>query len=229
MRPIRNGLMVALALLIIVIGLLVWRFPAALEGQDAKIRLVSALLILSVFLLPSLMGQRVKVGQAAKAAVFWGGLGAFLFIGYAFRDEASILWGRLIGELLPHSAQQNGDQLEIRKGRDGHFSVEALVDGVAVRFLIDTGASDVVLSPRDAKQLGFDVDRLNYSKTYRTANGTVKGAPVVLERLTIGAFSVGKVRASVNGASMGRSLLGMSYLSRLSTFEIRGNSLILRP
>ncbi|MDE0994022.1 MAG: TIGR02281 family clan AA aspartic protease, partial [Rhodospirillales bacterium] len=95
--------------------------------------------------------------------------------------------------------------------------------------LIDTGASDVVLSPLDAKRLGFNLERLRYSKIYRTANGSVKGAPVILGQITIGSIQLLNVPASVNGADMNRSLLGMRFLNQLSRFEISGNQLILTP
>jgi len=87
----------------------------------------------------------------------------------------------------------------------------------------------VVLSPADARRLGFDPDTLDFSKVYRTANGTVYGAPVRLRSLTIGSIRIDNVRASVNGAEMSRSLLGMSFLERLSGYEVTAGSLILYP
>ena len=114
-----------------------------------------------------------------------------------------------------------------------NFVVEAVVvrvgQAVPLRFLVDTGASDVVLSPRDADRLGFDVQGLAYTRRYRTANGSVYGAPVLIERMTIGPISVEGVRASVNGAQMGLSLLGMSFLSRLAGYDVSQETLTLRP
>ncbi len=210
-----------------VMGYLVLRFPQGLENQDSQIRLVQAILLVSVFLVPTLLYSKIKTHQVMNAAVIWGGLGVLLFIGYAFRDEASIFYDRLVGELLPKSAQVTGNTAVIRMGQGGHYAVEATVDGVRVAFLVDTGASDVVLSPKDAQRLGFGLETLRYSKTYRTANGTVQGAPVTLGRMEIGNIQITDVRASVNKADMNQSLLGMSFLGRLSGVEIRGNSLIL--
>jgi len=134
-----------------------------------------------------------------------------------------------------------GNDVVIRAGNHGHFVAEVTVDGTdvrflvdtgasdVVRFLVDTGASDVVLSPADAERLGFDPARLRFSKFYRTANGTVRGAPVRLSEMKIGPIRVTDVRASVNEADMNRSLLGMSFLNRLSGYAVEGGRLILKP
>jgi len=223
---------VVFIVVIIVICLFVYlaiQYPEVLHNQDNQIRLVHATLLLSIFLIPSIFYSKINSSQALKSAAIWLGLGFVLFVGYAYRDEASSVFGRLTGELIPNSAQNVGQTAVIRKGQDGHFSVDALVDGQRIRFLIDTGASDVVLSPLDAKRLGFNLERLRYSKTYRTANGSVKGAPVILGQITIGSIQLSNVPASVNGADMNRSLLGMRFLNQLSRFEISGNQLILTP
>jgi len=220
---------VVIVALVSLFGFLAWRFPGGLDDQDAQIQFVQAVFLISVFLLPSLFYAKLKSRQVLIAILIWGGLGTVLFISYAFRDEAALLFQRLSGELLPRSAQVAGNATVIRLGADGHYAVEALVDGKRIAFLIDTGASDVVLSPRDAELLGFDARNLRFSKTYRTANGLVQGAPVNLRQIVIGSIQLNDVSASVNKSEMGRSLLGMSFLNRLSGFEIKGNSLILKP
>ncbi len=209
------------------IGFLAWRFPDRLQNTDAQIKLVYATLLLSVFLLPSLFYQRIKARNALKSAAIWISIAVVLFVGYAYRDESKAVLQRLTGELLPGSAQIMGTTTSVRRGRDGHFAVEAVVDGVLINLLIDTGASDIVLSPRDAERLGFDITKLNYSKTYRTANGEVKGAPVRLGMITLGSIQIADIAASVNGAALNRSLLGMGFLERLSNFQIKGNNLIM--
>ena len=130
---------------------------------------------------------------------------------------------------MPSRGLVTDGEVSFRERKGGHFIVDAKVDGVPIQFLVDTGASDVTLTPRDARRLGFDLNRLNYDRTYRTANGVVKGAPVRLHRLSVGHISLADVRASVNSADMNRSLLGMSFLSRLSSFEVAQGTLTLRP
>ena len=87
----------------------------------------------------------------------------------------------------------------------------------------------MVLSPRDAERLGFDLNKLSFNRFYRTANGTVTGASVRLHEIRIGSLSVADVRASVNGAEMKRSLLGVSFLSRLGGYQVNDGVLTLRP
>ncbi len=97
-----------------------------------------------------------------------------------------------------------------------------------INFLIDTGASDVVMSPRDAEKLDFDLSRLFFDRVYRTANGTVRGAAVRLGRVKIGPIKLKDVRASVNGAPMTTSLLGMNFLGRFDSYKVTADNLTLR-
>ena len=109
----------------------------------------------------------------------------------------------------------------------GEFVVTGLVNEVEILFLVDTGASDVILTTHDAQRVGMIPDDMIFSRLYRTANGTVYGAPVRLSAVTVGGVRVKNVRASVSGGSLHRSLLGMSYLSRISEFSIRNQILTL--
>jgi aspartyl protease family protein len=119
--------------------------------------------------------------------------------------------------------------VRFRVGQDGHFHIEAMVDGTRVRFLVDTGASEVVLSPGDARRLGFDLGRLSFTRMAETANGSVRSAPVTLHEMMVGGLRVNEVSASVNEAEMSESLLGMTFLNRLGGFEVSGDTLTLRP
>ena len=121
-----------------------------------------------------------------------------------------------------------GDEMIVRAGANGQFMVDAVVDGVEIRFLVDTGATRVVLTAEDAERLGYRLDGLDYSERYQTANGEILGAPVVLPELRIGDLEIEDVRSSVIRAPLSTSLLGMTFLSRLESFEVRDEGLILR-
>jgi clan AA aspartic protease (TIGR02281 family) len=116
----------------------------------------------------------------------------------------------------------------IDAGAGGHFLVEAVVNGAPVTFLVDTGASDVVLTMADAKRLGFRPENLRFTQRFASANGEVRGAPVVLREIRIGQFSVFDMPASVNEARLRISLLGMSFLKRLQGYGVEDGRLILR-
>ena len=121
-----------------------------------------------------------------------------------------------------------GDEMIVRAGPNGQFMVDAVVDGVEIRFLVDTGASRVVLTAEDAERLGYRLDGLDYSERYQTANGEILGAPVVLPELRIGDLEIEDVHSSVIRAPLSTSLLGMTFLSRLESFEVRDEGLVLR-
>ena len=113
-------------------------------------------------------------------------------------------------------------------GAHGHFVIDAMVNGVPVSFLLDTGASDVVLTLDDAEALGFEPRSLDFSQRYHTANGIVRAAPVRLREVRIGQYSLYDLDAAVNEAPIGISLLGMSFLERLAGYQVDDGRLILR-
>lgn len=151
-----------------------------------------------------------------------------LVLGYSYRYELEN--NRLVAELLPRHIRVNGNgSMEIRASMGEHFFVEGFVNSVPVRFLIDTGASDIVLSPYDAGRTGFRPETLEYSRVYTTANGYGKGAPVTLGEIKIGTVTLDSAAASVNQTDMEDSLLGMNFLRRLKSFHFEGDTLILNP
>lgn len=115
------------------------------------------------------------------------------------------------------------------KTADGHFWADAMVDGEAVHFLIDTGASSVVLTSQDAQRLGLDPGALTYNQPVRTVDGDSLAARVKLRSVSVDGVRVSDVDALVIGRGLQASLLGMSYLGRLSRFEATPTSLVLDP
>ena len=127
----------------------------------------------------------------------------------------------------PQIASVSGEY-SVRSDRDGHFIIDADVNGESVAFLVDTGASTLVLSRDDAARLGLNTHALSYSERYQTANGVALGAPVTLREFRVGSFSLYDVKATVLAGPMPYSLLGMSVLSRFSGHEVEGDKLVLR-
>jgi clan AA aspartic protease (TIGR02281 family) len=113
-------------------------------------------------------------------------------------------------------------------GPGGHFLLKAVVNGVPINFMVDTGASHVVLTIPDARRIGFTANDLEFTQEFESANGTVRAAPVKLRELRIGQFTVYGLEASVNGGPLPISLLGMSFLQRLRSYEVADGRLILR-
>jgi aspartyl protease family protein len=121
----------------------------------------------------------------------------------------------------------NGHVTAIPKSANGHFYATAVVNAKAVRFLVDTGASMIALTPADARRLGFT--DLVYDAEVSTANGKTAVARITLSSVTVGQSTVRNVEGVVVKEGLSDSLLGMSYLGKLSRMEVTQSSLILHP
>lgn len=124
---------------------------------------------------------------------------------------------------------QNDHLTAIPKASDGHFWANAVVNSKAVRLLVDTGATVIVLTPADAQRLGYTPANLTFDQKVITANGETVAALVNLATVGVGQSTVHNVDALVVKDGLTTSLLGMSYLGRLSRFEATPSSLILHP
>ncbi len=183
-------------------------------------RLVYLVLLLAVVGGYFLMESRRNLGKTAQQAAIWG----LIFMGAI---AISGLWGDIRRGALPTEAVVRGDTLEVPVAEDGHFYLTAEVNGTKVLFVVDTGASDIVLTERDAERVGLNPATLNYFGTAMTANGPVETAPVRLGTLSLGGLTDTNVPAVVNGGALDTSLLGMSYLGRHEVTFTR-DRLILR-
>lgn len=231
--PRRWRWLVFVAVAVGLTGLLFWlggRNPNALDSRDSMIAFVRYGSILVVVASSILLSRRLQLRKAVRDGAIWAVIVAGLVAVYGFRDELKFVGQRMLGELEPHQAQMSDrGEMVFRRGRDGHFQVDAQINGQPVRFLVDTGASDIVLSPQDARRVGIDPDRLSFDQRYQTANGIGWGASTTIDTMTVGSVRFRDIGASVNGAPMDQSLLGLDFLDRLSGYEVRGDSLILKP
>ena len=122
-----------------------------------------------------------------------------------------------------------GNAAQVLKAADGHYWADAQIDGKAVRLMVDTGATVVVLTPADAARLGLRLKAGDFSATVITASGPVPAAPVALRTVAVAGARVDQVEALVVQRGLPHSLLGMSYLGRLSSFSATPVGLTLRP
>jgi aspartyl protease family protein len=172
---------------------------------------------------------RERLSKALEAALFWMVIGLVLLVGYTYRVELRAIGDRVMAELLPGWAAQKGRTVEIARGRAGDFSVRAQINGARVSMVLDSGASAVVLTQEAAKAAGLPLEVLNYSTNVETANGRTRVAPVTLDRLEVGNIVERSVPALIAQPGQLRSnLLGMSFLNRLESWEVRGDTLLLR-
>ena len=173
---------------------------------------------------------RRRLSEALQAALLWAALAGLLAVGYAFRGELRSVGERVLAELVPGRPVQVGRAVEIARGRGGEFVVETKVNDARVGMVLDSGASSVVLTPEAAKTAGLPLQVLSYSVTIETANGRARAAPVMLDRIAVGAIVERSVPALVAQPGQLRvSLLGVSFLNRLASWEVRSDRLLMRP
>jgi aspartyl protease family protein len=144
-------------------------------------------------------------------------------------EQAGLRGEAQAAEIPAVHAVATGVPGQVLKADDGHYWAEARIDDHAVRVMVDTGASVVILTPADAARLGFDLEASDFSGKVVTASGPVRAAPVQLQAVSVAGARVEQVEALVVEQGLPHSLLGMSYLGRLSAFTATPAALTLRP
>ncbi len=165
--------------------------------------------------------NRVSLGKTMRMALVWG----LIFLGVI----AGVgLWSDIRTDVIPQqSVVADGARIEVPRAFDGHYYLTLNLNGEPVDFVVDTGASDVVLTRDDAARIGIDLDNLVYSGRAMTANGAVRTASTRVDAVEIGGIRDTGVRVSINEGEMPGSLLGMSYLQRFERIEISDGRLVL--
>jgi aspartyl protease family protein len=218
----------ALAGLTLVLFALSRLFPNSLGGGDTAnmLQMVGWFALLSSSLL---FIRQVNLKQAARTTLVWIAIAGVLVLGYAWRDPLLEAGRQLRGQLLPGYPVASGSgEMTLTEHDGGGYQVIGSVNGAAVRFLIDTGASDIVLTATDARAAGIDPDALGYNRPAATANGIAHSAGATVKELKVGGFVLNDVQVSVQREGLGVSLLGMRFLGRLKSFGFGQHKLVLR-
>jgi aspartyl protease family protein len=183
--------------------------------------------LLAIFVALALAASRKRLTLIAAELSVWLMILMVLVAGYGYRFELQDLAHRVRTELVPaHGTEITPGVVSFTRAHDGQFWIDAEVDGRPVHFLVDTGASGVVLSRADAARLGYS--NLSFSLEADTANGRTREAPVTLGLLRIGSIRFTQVPAAVSPGGLHDSLLGMHLLEQLSSIEIRKDTLTIR-
>jgi aspartyl protease family protein len=171
---------------------------------------------------------RERFASALQSALIWVVIALLLAIGYTYRFELQDVSDRVYAEIVPGHVATRGRTVEIvRTG--GSFSIGAQVNGARIPMALDTGASSVVLTQEAAKAAGLPLEMLAYTVNVDTANGRARAAPVTLQRLAVGGIIELSVPALIaQPGQLHTSLLGMSFLNRLESWEVRGDQLFMR-
>jgi aspartyl protease family protein len=199
-----------------------------LESYDKGQALYLAILLL-VILASSATLRGAGAGRLLKMAGAWIAIFAAILVVSAYREEAGAVLARIAGEADPARGTVEGGEFRVRARSDGHFWVRADVDGQSVLFLVDTGASGIVLTADAADRIGIDRSRLVFDQLARTANGTVRGASARVRMIEVGPIVRTNMRVSVTEGALDTNLLGMDFMRTLSGWRVEGDTLIMRP
>lgn len=174
----------------------------------------------AALLLSYLLASRINIGKMLQQMGIWVliFMGAIAVIG---------MWPEIQRTITPRQSVVDGTTIVLPRARDGHYYLTLDINNVPVEFVVDTGASQVVLTQDNAKRIGLNPLALSYLGTASTANGTVRTAAVRLDTVSLGAITDTRVRAVVNDGVMNGSLLGMTYLSNFDSITIKDGELIL--
>jgi aspartyl protease family protein len=168
----------------------------------------------------TLINRRPNLSQMGKAMALWGVIFLAILLGV-------LLWNDLRGQIQPQQVMLSDTSVTVPRASNGHFYLTLEVNGTPTRFVVDTGATAIVLARADARAAGIDTETLIFTGRATTANGIVETAPVTLNTLTLGGTTDTNIRAVVNNGEMEESLLGMTYLSRFARLEIANGQLVL--
>ena len=171
-------------------------------------------------LLTYVLASRTNIGQMLQQMGIWIliFMGAIAVIGILPEIQSTV---------TPRQSVVDGTTIVLPRSRDGHYYLTLNINNVPVQFVVDTGATQVVLTQKDAKRIGLNPLTLSYLGIANTANGTVRTAAVLLETVSLGTMKDTRVRAVVNDGQMNGSLLGMTYLNRFDSITIKNGEFIL--
>jgi aspartyl protease family protein len=170
-----------------------------------------------------------RLGQTLRAGVFWVAIAGLALAGYNYRYEIERNGQRVLAVVAPGVPFSiTGRHTVVARAQQGDFNIRGEVNGKRVAMLVDTGASSVVLTAEAAKAAGLPVELLKFDVPIETANGRGRAASVVLDKIAVGNIQERRVPALVTApGDLKMSLLGMSFLSRLESFEVRGEKLVM--
>jgi aspartyl protease family protein len=183
------------------------------------------MVLLLVLVASSLVTMRLPIGKVMKMAAAWVAIFAAGFAIFSFRSEFMAIGARLKAEAVG-TPIQSGGELRIPMAEDGHFWIDASVNGHEAPFLVDSGASYTTISRETANAAG--VETSIRVAMVETANGTVQMRKARADSFTVGAIQRSDFPIQVNDHDDG-NVLGMNFLSSLAGWRVEGNYLVLRP
>ena len=197
--------------------------------MDESSRVIYGILLL-VLVGSALFSRRIPMSQMFKMLLIWIGVFLLLFILFSFRAEFTTIWERVKSDIAGTSNQKtNGQEIILTRHDNGHFWIRASVNNVPIDFLVDSGATGIVMSTADADAAAIDYDLGDIPVLSSTANGISKSYRASINVMKIENSVYEDVNIYVSPTLCDTNLLGMSYLNRLQSWRVSGNQMILQP
>jgi len=197
--------------------------------EDQNINLVFAIGAL-VLVASVLFSRRIGFGEIVRNILAWGAIFALFIIGFSYQREILAVWSRVSGEMTGANEQMVvGDTLRIRQSADGHFWVEAKVNTLPVRFLIDSGATTTAMTLRTAEQAGIKISESPFPVVLVTANGSVEAQRGTIQSLQVGPMIAKDLPVVVAEEFGDSNVIGMNFLSKLGSWRVEGAEMVLEP
>lgn len=222
-------------ILIAVVALIVIVILASSNGNTVEADKLAQLSYYGIWGLAAasgLLGSGIKLTDALRNTAIWLVIIFALMSGYSLRYEIQDFANRITAGIIPGSPvtrySEDGKTVSLERSSNGHFQSRAFINGTAIMLTVDTGASAVVLSYNDARAANINVDNISFTIPVKTANGSTYAAPILIDTVKIGDIERNNVHALVSQpGDLFESLLGMSFLDRLSGYSVRGDRLML--
>ena len=169
-------------------------------------------------------------GEIIRTALAWVAIFAVFIVGFSYQHEILAVWNRVSGEVTGSNEQiVVGDTLRIRQAADGHFWVNATVNDVPVRFLVDSGATTTAMTLRTAQSAGVYISESPFPVVLTTANGSVEAKRGNIQSLKIGSMVAENLAVVVAEEFGDSNVIGMNFLSKLQSWRVEGREMILQP
>lgn len=216
-----------IVVIVVILGYFFYdKFSYLIQIQDQEIELLYALLLLG-FLSFVFLSKKFSKKVFFQNLAIWILIFSCLIIGYSYRFELEKIYYKARSSIFPsYPLTVSKGEVQVNKDMNGHYQVIGFINHKKVKFLVDTGASAVTLTYKDASRVGINIAKLNYNIVISTANGFSKVAYIELKELRIGDITINNVKAFVAKEGLSTSLLGMTFLNRLKSFHFKNNTLI---
>jgi aspartyl protease family protein len=186
------------------------------------------ILILIVLLIMGFSRKDLPIKKVFEFTGLWIVFALVALVLYSYRFEIIEIKDRVLSDLFPSKAiNKNHEKLILNIAQDGHYYLNVKIKNNEVRFMIDTGASDVVIDEKIALKLGYDLKNINYNKIFQTANGQSYGASISFDEVDVSGVKFYNVQASITNSDLVIPLLGMSFLQKFYKYEFFRDKLIL--